>query len=131
MINVIFDDENYNAEQFFKPKEQQYLKIIQWGRKYPTRFVEKILEVQLTDHQKLIFLNMWTASNVCIAASRSSGKSFLMAIYIMAKCLLWPSLQVAINVIVALIGNFQDKIGNRIAGNPLESHQLQHIDEIS
>lgn len=74
---------------------------------------------------------MWTASNVCIAASRSSGKSFLMAIYIMAKCLLWPSLQVAINVIVALIGNFQDKIGNRIAGNPLESHQLQHIDEIS
>lgn len=39
---------------------------------------------------------MWTASNVCIAASRSSGKSFLMAVYIMAKCLLWPSLQVAI-----------------------------------
>lgn len=56
MINVIFDDENYNAEQFFKPKEQQYLKMIQWGRKYPTRFVEKILEVQLTDHQKYIFL---------------------------------------------------------------------------
>lgn len=39
---------------------------------------------------------MWTASNVCVAASRSSGKSFLMAVYLMTRALLWPSLQVAI-----------------------------------
>ena len=49
MINVIYDDIHYNAEQFLKAKPQEYIKIIQWGRKYPTRFVEKILEIQLTD----------------------------------------------------------------------------------
>ena len=39
---------------------------------------------------------MWTASRVCITASRSSGKSFLMAVYIMTRCLLFPNYQVAI-----------------------------------
>lgn len=56
MINVIYDDIHYNASQFLKAKPQEYLKILQWGRKYPTRFIEEILEIELTDHQKYIFL---------------------------------------------------------------------------
>lgn len=56
MVNVIYNDPHYNASQFLKSKPQEYLKILQWGRKYPTRFVEEILEIQLTDHQKYIFL---------------------------------------------------------------------------
>lgn len=56
MINVIFNDINYRMEQFSKKKPQEYLRLLKWGRKYPTRFVEKILEIDLTDHQKYIFL---------------------------------------------------------------------------
>lgn len=96
MINVIYNNENYNATQFLKAKPQEYLKILQWGRKYPTRFIEKILEIQLTDHQKYILLSAWIARDVCIVASRSSGKSFLMAVYIMARCLLFPNYVVAL-----------------------------------
>ena len=33
-----------------KKKPQEYLRLVKWGRKYPTRFVEKILEIDLTDH---------------------------------------------------------------------------------
>lgn len=43
MINIIYNDVHYSAEQFFKAKPQEYLKILQWGRKYPTRFVEEVL----------------------------------------------------------------------------------------
>lgn len=96
MINVIFDDIHYNADQFTKSRPQDYLKILQWGRKYPTRFIEKILDIQLTDHQKYIIDSAWAANNICIVASRSSGKSFLMAVYIMARCLLFPNYVVAL-----------------------------------
>lgn len=79
-----------------KKKPQEYLALIKWGRRYPTRFVEKILEIQLTDHQKYIFLSMWNAKSICILASRASGKSFIVAVYIMARCLLFPNYEVAL-----------------------------------
>lgn len=47
-------------------------------------------------HQKYIFLSAWIARDICIVASRSSGKSFLMAVYIMARCLLFPNYVVAL-----------------------------------
>ena len=96
MINVIFNDINYKMEQFQKQKPKEYLTLIKWGRKYPTRFVEKILQVDLTDHQKYIFLSMWNAKSICVLASRASGKSFIVALYIMVRCLLFPNYSVAL-----------------------------------
>lgn len=40
MINVIFDDAHYKADEFFKSKPQKYLEILKWGRKYPCKFAE-------------------------------------------------------------------------------------------
>lgn len=79
-----------------KKKPQEYLRLIKWGRRYPTRFVEKVLEIQLTDHQKYIFLSMWNAQSICILASRASGKSFIVAVYVMTRCLLFPNYEVAL-----------------------------------
>lgn len=39
---------------------------------------------------------MWNASNICILASRASGKSFIVALYVMARCLLFPNYSVAL-----------------------------------
>ena len=39
---------------------------------------------------------MWNAKSICILASRASGKSFIVAIYIMARCLLYPNYKVAL-----------------------------------
>ena len=39
---------------------------------------------------------MWNASNICVLASRASGKSFIIALYIMARCLLFPNYSVAL-----------------------------------
>lgn len=95
--------------------------MVKWGRKYPTRFVEKILEIELTDHQKYIFLSMWNAKNICILASRASGKSFIVAIYIMARCLLYPNYKVALMSPDSLLSAHTVMCGEKIsliAGTP-------------
>ena len=122
MINVIFNDEHYKPGDFWNAKGEKYLKILQWGRKYPTRFVEQILEIQLTDHQKYAFLSMWTAKDVCIVASRASGKSFLLAVYIMTRCLLFPNYIVAI---MAPDGKQSKMLFQKI--EDLATHQLSSI----
>lgn len=68
---------------------EKYNKIIQWGRKNPTRFIEEIFKIQLFDYQKWVIMNTWTTQKAVWACSRNAGKSFLGAVYIMAKTLLF------------------------------------------
>ena len=40
-----------------------YLKlgeVVNWGRKYPVRFVERFFGMELLDYQKYVFMNSWT-----------------------------------------------------------------------
>lgn len=69
---------------------QKYEKLIQWGRQNPTRFIEKIFKIELMDYQKWIILNTWTSEKAVWVCSRNAGKSFLIAVYIMARALLFP-----------------------------------------
>ena len=91
MINVIFRDLEYEVLPKQKETWDKYCKIVQWGRRHPTRFVETFLNLQLTDYQKYIFLNSWSASTAVILCSRGSGKSFLSAPFIMTRSLLIPN----------------------------------------
>ena len=65
--------------------------IINWGRMYPVRFVEKVFGIELLDYQKYIFMSSWTTKNVLWCMSRSAGKSFLAVPFIMSKALLIPN----------------------------------------
>ena len=58
---------------------------------HPTRFVESFLGLQLTDYQKYIFMNCWTASTAVILCSRATGKSFFSAPFVMTRSLLIPN----------------------------------------
>lgn len=73
-----------------KENIDKYLPLIQWGRANPTRFIEKVLGIQLIDFQKNIILGTWTTNQSCWLASRNSGKSFLIAIYAMTRAILLP-----------------------------------------
>jgi len=91
MLNVIFN--NFEYEILPKQREtwERYCKIIQWARRNPTRFVEDFLNLQLTDYQKYIFMNSWIASTAVILCSRGTGKSFFSAPFVMARSLLIPN----------------------------------------
>ncbi|WP_372011325.1 terminase [Paenibacillus chitinolyticus] len=76
-----------------------YLKlvdVIQWGRRYPVRFVERFFGIELLDYQKYIFMQSWSTPFVLWVMSRNAGKTTLGSPFIMAKSLLVPNLQVYI-----------------------------------
>ena len=72
---------------------EKHNKIIQWGRANPTRFIEEIFKIQLIDYQKWVILNTWIAEQAVWVCSRNAGKSFLGAVYMMAKNLLFPKFE--------------------------------------
>lgn len=72
---------------------EKYKKLINWGRQNPTRFIELVFKIQLIDYQKWVILNTWTAEQAVWVCSRNAGKSFLGAIYMMAKNLLFPKFE--------------------------------------
>lgn len=79
-----------------KESIDKYLKLIQWGRANPTRFIEEVLGIQLMDFQKNIILGTWTADRACWCASRNSGKSFLGSLYMMTRAMLMPDCHIFI-----------------------------------
>lgn len=65
--------------------------IINWGRMYPIKFMERFLGIQFLDYQKYILMNSWTTKNILWCMSRSAGKTFLAVPFIMAKSMLIPN----------------------------------------
>lgn len=83
-------------KQLSQRKLDGYLKlaeIIQWGRKYPVRFVERFFGMELLDYQKYVFMESWAKQYVLWCMGRSSGKTTLGALFIMAKSMLFPNFQ--------------------------------------
>lgn len=80
---------NRRLEQMAK-----YNKIIQYGRQNPVWFIENIFKVTLLDFQKYVIMGSWTAEKACWVCSRNSGKTFLAALYMMGRSLLFPYYQI-------------------------------------
>ena len=78
MINTIFRDFSYDILPKRLETYDKYCKIIRWGRRNPTRFLETFLFLEFTDHQKWIFLNSWCKQVSVILASRNSGKALTL-----------------------------------------------------
>lgn len=69
----------------------EYVKIIQWGRRNPTKFVEEFMGISFLDLQKYVFANMWVTPFVLLCQCRNSGKSTISAPFLMAKSVLYPN----------------------------------------
>ena len=90
--NLIDNEVNIRKQEIF----ERYNRLIQWGRKHPTRFIEKVFKIDLLDYQKWIILNTWTAEKAVWVCSRNAGKTFMGAIYLMTRALLFPKLEIKI-----------------------------------
>lgn len=91
MINCLYNDYNYDLLPKRRELFEKYTKIIQWGRRNPTRFIEDFMKIQLTDHQKWMILSSWVPSTVVWLCSRATGKSFMASVFLMARALLLPN----------------------------------------
>lgn len=96
MISVYQHKINNNVTSRDYEGMKRYIELIQWGREHPVEFIEKIFGVTLMDYQKWLVNNSWTKEYVVWACSRNLGKSFLIGLFLMARSLLFPKLQVQI-----------------------------------
>ena len=69
---------------------EKYLKVIVWGRNYPIKFIDRFMGVSLLDMQSYAIANSWNRDFLLWLESRNAGKSSKLAIYTMAKSLLFP-----------------------------------------
>ena len=65
--------------------------IKQWGIRNPVRFMESFYGIELLDEQAYIITESWNKPYVLWLASRSSGKTTLLALFYMTKTLLFNS----------------------------------------
>ena len=79
---------------------EKYVKLIQWGRKNPVQFVEKVLQIPLLDYQKWLIANTWNRRVAVWVCSRNAGKSFLVGIIMQLRAILYPKSK--INIIGAV-----------------------------
>lgn len=83
-----------NDKMLSQRKIDGYLKlaeIIQWGRKWPLRFIELMFGIDLLDYQKFVVMESWTKPFCVWCMGRNSGKTTLGSPFIMAKSLLIPN----------------------------------------
>ena len=73
-------------------KENMYSansKVIKFFRRNPVIAAEELLGIQLLDYQKYILNESWNKPYVLWACSRNSGKSFLGAVFMLLKAILY------------------------------------------
>ena len=70
-----------------------------WGSFYrcnPHRFVKEYLNIQLKLFQKIIIFMMMISTNFMYLASRGQGKSWLIALYCVVRCILFPGTKIVV-----------------------------------
>ena len=65
-------------------------------RANPHRFVKDFLHIDLKWFQKICIFMMNFNSAFCMIASRGIGKSFLIAIYCVVRCVLYPGTMICV-----------------------------------
>lgn len=81
-----FPSTNYLSNQ------NNVLHVLAWGtffRRNMHRFVTDYLKISLYEYQAIAIYEMGVSNLICIIASRNSAKSFLVAVYAVARCLLY------------------------------------------
>lgn len=72
--------------------QNNVLHVLAWGtffRRNMHRFVIDYLKISLYEYQAIAIYMMGVSNLICIIASRNSAKSFIVAVYAVARCLLY------------------------------------------
>ena len=70
--------------------------LIQYYRNFPELAAEDLLNIKLSDIQKVVLRSMWFKNYVMAIMCRGSGKTFLNAVFACLKCMLYPGHRVGL-----------------------------------
>ena len=73
--------------------------VAYWGafyRKNPQRFVKDYLNIPLKLFQKILIYMMMVSTNFMYTASRGQGKTWLIALYCVVRCILFPGTKIVV-----------------------------------
>ena len=82
---------NYPSTNYLS-NQNNVLHVLAWGtffRRNMHRFVIDYLKISLYEYQALAIYMMGISNLICIIASRNDAKSFIVAVYAVARCLLY------------------------------------------
>ena len=88
-----------NARDYILNKGDMEDRLIDWitfYRRNIHRFVEHYLGLELFLYQRIMLFLMNISTTICIVACRAAAKSYIIAIYACARCILYPGSQVVI-----------------------------------
>lgn len=88
------------VKELVQEKSERLLEgVAYWGafyRENPQRFVKEYLNIQLKLFQKILIYLMMHSTNFLVIASRGIGKSWLLALYCVVRCILFPGTKVVV-----------------------------------
>ena len=125
-----------NKQVFMTPAKRRICeldaKTIAYFRRNPLLACEEILGIQLLDSQKYILQNTWNASHAVWCCSRNFGKSFLLAVLILLKAILYENQSI---YIVSSVGKqsretFQ-KMETLVTGSGGAAASIQSLKDIA
>lgn len=112
MISVYADECDNGVTEQRKRTFVPFDRLIRWGRTHPVEFVEKIFRIRLLDHQRAEFYGLWACKKGVLLCSRGSGKTFVLALYMAVRAILFPSQR--INIVNTSAKQAQDSF-NKLA----------------
>lgn len=97
--------ETYDIDAKIKSKMSNIMKWVGFYRKHIDTFIEDYLEIRLKLFQKIILVMMDCNMYFLFLAARGLGKTFLIAVYCCARCILYPGTQIVVTSGSRLQGN--------------------------
>ena len=88
------EEKKFNS--LFEERENNLMTWVAFWRANPHRFVADYLGIRLHLFQQMLFFMMNRSRMFVYIASRSQGKSFLISIYAVVRCILYPGTIVVI-----------------------------------
>ena len=111
-------EKTQQKSSYFEKRERNLMKWVGYWRRNPQIFVKDYLGVNLKPYQKLLFYMMNKVDFFMYIAARGQGKSFLIALYCIVRCILYPGTKIvlasgtrsqAANIISQKIVDFYDQ----------------------
>ena len=81
---------------YFRKREENLMKWVSYWRNNPHRFIEDYLGVKLFFFQKILIYMINKHPYFMYIAARGQGKSYLIAIYVVARCILYPGSKIVL-----------------------------------
>lgn len=89
-----------NIKDVIKEKSERLMDgVAYWGSYYrnnPHRFAKEYLNIDLKLFQKILLYMMFVSTNFIYLASRGQGKTWLLALYCVIRCILYPGTKIVV-----------------------------------